>query len=93
MFTPDLYFLTTHVFFLFGWYSKIDQENLLQKVVEWQGNYPHDHFLYMPATESAPTNDVDILRRVECKEQVDEDEVFPQMQKMEKTEFLLLPPD
>ena len=75
------------MFLLFGRYSKIDQENLLLKLVEWQGNYPHDHFLYMPATESAPTNDVDILRRVECIMQDGEDEKFPQMQKMEKTEF------
>jgi hypothetical protein len=56
-------------------------------VVEWQENYPKDHFLFMPASESTPSDDTEILRGVGNLEQDDEDEVFPQIQKMQRTEF------
>lgn len=67
-------------------YSRIDQENLLHKVAEWQENYPRDNFVFMPASNSAPS-DNEILKDIDCVEQDDDDEVYPQIQAAETTEF------
>ncbi|XP_061188387.1 uncharacterized protein LOC133196526, partial [Saccostrea echinata] len=56
------------------------------KVAEWQDSYPRDNFIFMPASDSTPS-DRDILQDVECVEQDDDDEVYPQIQTAETTEF------
>uniref|UniRef100_K1Q637 Uncharacterized protein n=1 Tax=Magallana gigas TaxID=29159 RepID=K1Q637_MAGGI len=61
-------------------YSKIDQENLMELVSQWQESYPKDNFDFMPATsnENQPM-DEDNINDVQCVEQDDEDEVFSQL--------------
>lgn len=61
-------------------YSKIDQENLMELVSQWQESYPKDNFDFMLATsnENQPM-DEDNINDVQCVEQDDEDEVFSQL--------------
>ncbi|XP_033724752.1 uncharacterized protein LOC117314759 isoform X1 [Pecten maximus] len=68
-------------------YSKLDQENLIQQVSEWQQNYPDDNFSFMPASPATThLGDEDI--KVECLEQDDDDEIYPQLvTQTEATEF------
>ena len=61
-------------------YSKIDQENLLKLVSQWQASYPKDNFDFLPATSTeAQQLDENNINQVQCVEQDDEDEVFSQI--------------
>ncbi|XP_062587621.1 uncharacterized protein LOC134249268 [Saccostrea cucullata] len=61
-------------------YSKIDQENLMKLVSQWQESYPKDNFDFLPATSNQDQElDEDNINNVQCVEQDDEDEVFSQL--------------
>ncbi|XP_061186890.1 uncharacterized protein LOC133195018 [Saccostrea echinata] len=58
-------------------YSKIDQENLMKLVSQWQESYPKDNFDFLPATSNQDQQlDENNINNVQCVEQDDEDEVF-----------------
>ena len=52
---------------------------MLQKVTDWQVDYPQDNFSFMPASAAEPSEDADILKGVECLEQDDDDEAYPEV--------------